>query len=173
MKHFPFDEEKALNAVLFIIQGLGGKATKLQIAKILYFADQKHLVKYGRDIAGGRYIKEDRGPIPAELYQAFESSKYPTIQQALTISKDFVVAKQPVDMDELSLSDIECLSLSLHENRRLTEGNLSEKSHGAAWRSVEVGKPISVEAIAKEAGAEEGLVDYILDNIEDHYLVLE
>jgi len=172
MKYFPFDEDKALNAALFIIQGLGGKATKLQLAKILYFADQKHLVNYGRDIAGGHYVKKDKGPIPAELYQAFDDSKYASIMKALTISNDMVEAKQPVNMDNLSLSDVECLSMALHENRGLTNEELSEKSHGSAWKSTEFGKPISVEAIAKEAGAEGGLVEYIMDNIADYNLAL-
>jgi uncharacterized phage-associated protein len=172
MKYFPFDEEKALNAVLFIIHGLGGKATKLQIAKILYFADQKHLVSYGRDIAGGHYLKEDKGPVPAELYQAFEGSKYTSILNALTISGDVVSANRDIDMDCLSGSDAECLSLSIHENRRFTDSELSEKSHGSAWQSATEENPISIEAIAKEAGAEQGLVEYIMDNISDYNLAL-
>ena len=52
---FKLNKEKAVNSLLFVVSQLK-KADKHKTYKILYFADQKHLVKYGRPIMGSREI---------------------------------------------------------------------------------------------------------------------
>jgi len=39
--------------------------TKLKAAKLLFFADKAHLLKYGRPILGDRYVSMDHGPVPS------------------------------------------------------------------------------------------------------------
>jgi len=39
--------------------------TKLKAAKLLFFADKSHLLKYGRPILGDRYVSMDHGPVPS------------------------------------------------------------------------------------------------------------
>jgi len=39
--------------------------TKLKAAKLLFFADKSHLLRYGRPILGDRYVSMDHGPVPS------------------------------------------------------------------------------------------------------------
>jgi len=39
--------------------------TKLKAAKLLFFADKTHLLRYGRPILGDRYVSMDHGPVPS------------------------------------------------------------------------------------------------------------
>lgn len=39
--------------------------TKLKAAKLLFFADKAHLLRYGRPILGDRYVSMDHGPVPS------------------------------------------------------------------------------------------------------------
>ena len=70
--YFPFDKDVARAAVLYVLQALGGSVEANRLGAILYFADQKHLVKYGRSIFGGRYIKTDFGAMPEFLYKILQ-----------------------------------------------------------------------------------------------------
>ena len=48
---FDIDKSKAINSILFVLNELGDKKSDAhKVFKILYFADQKHLVTYGRPI---------------------------------------------------------------------------------------------------------------------------
>ena len=50
---FDIDKSKAINSILFVLNELGDKKSDAhKVFKILYFADQKHLVTYGRPITG-------------------------------------------------------------------------------------------------------------------------
>jgi uncharacterized phage-associated protein len=65
-----FDNERAINAVLYIAEKLDRKIFH-KIFKILYFSDIEHLVKYGRTITGDVYIRMLDGPVPSALYDIF------------------------------------------------------------------------------------------------------
>ena len=71
-------------------------------------------------------------------------------------------AKELPDMDELSVSDIECLDKSIKENKNLDINTLSNKSHDEAWREVRTahGKMNNL-SIAKAGGANDALLEYI------------
>ena len=52
-----FKQNVAIQAVLYILQQMGGVCDIHKCHKILYFADNEHLSKYGRSITGDSYIK--------------------------------------------------------------------------------------------------------------------
>ena len=56
MKEYNLKQQKAINSLLYVISKLE-KADTHKTYKILYFADQKHLVRYGRPIIGDTYVK--------------------------------------------------------------------------------------------------------------------
>jgi uncharacterized phage-associated protein len=66
---FEFDPVKLGQALAFLAQGIGD-LTKLKAAKLLYFADKLHLVRYGRPITGDRYYCLDHGPVPSASLNA-------------------------------------------------------------------------------------------------------
>lgn len=77
MVHFKFNRDKAIATVLFIAEKLikryGKNGADLhKIFKILYFADQKHLAKYGRPIVGDFYVAMREGGVPSKIYDSYE-----------------------------------------------------------------------------------------------------
>jgi len=54
---FSFNKDKSIHSVFFILNEIEEGCDIHKVCKILYFADQKHLVKWGRPITGDHYIK--------------------------------------------------------------------------------------------------------------------
>jgi uncharacterized phage-associated protein len=169
---FCFDESKAISVVLFILKNLGGRIDKHKLFKILYFADQKHLTRYGRTVIGDNYIAMSNGPVPSTLYDAVKSINddrysFNLFKKHFSIEKYFIISNADPDMDELSESDIECLMESIKENAKLSFNRLTQKSHGAAWENARRDAQIPIIWIAKEGNASEEMIQYLQENIED------
>lgn len=173
MRQFPFDESKAANVVLYITQKLGGRVDFHKLFKIIYFADQKHLVQFGRPVLGDRYIKMPHGPVPSNVYNAVKSVKSPSpfynfesFEESIVVRGMIVSSEQEPDLSELSRSDIMCLDDSIMENKDLTFLELRNKSHGQAYNDCQDDQ-ISISSIAKEGGANDDMIKYIYENIAD------
>jgi uncharacterized phage-associated protein len=181
MNSIPFNEEKAIAAVLYVVQKLGGQVDMHKLSKILYFADQKHLVTYGRTILGDEYVPMEYGPVPSTIYNAVKAinnseTKYKLFADNLKLSttKGYRCVSSTIkpDMDELSKTDVTCLDSSITENGALDFKSLCEKSHKLAWTTA-ADKGLSripVEDIAKEAGANDDMIAYIKETINDYNL---
>jgi uncharacterized phage-associated protein len=181
---FPFDEEKALAAVLYIINKMNGCVDTYKLVKIIYFADQMHLVTYGRSIVGDEYVPMEYGPVPSTIFNAVKlsnniNSPYKLFSAKLSITPDdnygwLVKSTNKPDMDELSQSDVECIDISVAENKDLSFGQLMTKSHNQAWKNATLRGlfRIPIEDIARDGGASEDVVSYIKDNIYDHNFTL-
>src|SRR5258706_11420326 len=61
---FKFDSEKLVRALAFFASRGVEDLDTLKSAKLLYFADRAHLLKYGRPIVGDDYYCMKNGPIP-------------------------------------------------------------------------------------------------------------
>ena len=173
MIYFKFDREKALAALLFIskklIDHLGNQGPDIhKIFKILYFADQKHLVKYGRFIIGDHYIAMGDGPVPSKMYDMVKIVRGDSLiqdtmdlKQYFRVSNHFVYPKQEPEMDEFSESDLECIEESLRENQNLSFNELKVKSHDSAYKNADRNDKISFRKMAKAAGADDAMLAYI------------
>ena len=155
---------------------MGGASDFHKLFKILYFADQKHLAKYGMPISGDYYKAMKDGPVPSRLYDVFQyirdgNSWYmilPDCHEIFEINGQYhVVARQLPDLDELSESNINCLLESIEENRNLNFGDLKTKSHKSAWEAAK-NDEMNVLDIASEGGASEEMLEYITNNLENH-----
>ena len=173
MLYFKFDEEKAISAILYITKKLNEHKDRIKpdfhkIFKILYFADQKHLVKYGRPIVGDHYVAMDHGPVPSKIYDILKTIRGDSVFEDSKGYGDFIdvkgryaYPKQEPDMDSFSESDIECINESLEENQHLDFATLREKSHGNAHKRATKDDKISYRAMAKEAGADDAILAYM------------
>lgn len=81
-------------------------------------------------------------------------------------NKYFVRSHAAPDMDELSGSDIECLSYAIDICKDKNFAELTEFSHGIAWNSTKRDREISVKDILREAGDDETYVEYIADRLK-------
>lgn len=180
MLHFKVDIDKSLQATLYVLKATGGKCDFHKIFKVLYFADQKHLAKYGRPITGDNYVAMKNGPVPSNIYDILKSIRTETIFSAYTKQylpffdvrgNHFVFAKQEPDLEYLSETDIECLNEAISENKDLDFGQLTEKSHDPAYNQAIKDDYIPLLEIAKVGGANEAMLKYIQMNIENQRII--
>lgn len=168
--NFNFEEEKALAAVLFVIDKMNGCISKHTLSKILYYADEKHLSHYGRSIFGEEYIAMEFGPVPSGVYDGIKCNpNLPLFKGQLEVSRYYVKSRIKPNLDFLSETDIECLQESISENGCLSFDALVEKSHSFAYNNA-IRSHISIIDMAKEGGASDEMIEYIKENISDSQL---
>jgi len=163
------DRLKAI--VLYVLNEVPGKFLgKHELFKILYFASQKRLVRYGYAMIADFYAFK-YGPVPSELYDYLNYDNN-VIRSAVIIDEDILSPIEEPDMEELSKADVICLNESISENCGLTFYTLTNRSHDSAWRKAwnnpvgKRGSKISIIDIAKAAGADERTVEYIQEELE-------
>lgn len=171
MLGFPFNERKALAAVLFVLKEMGGKIDKHKLAKILYYADEKHLSRYARPVTGDCYIAMPYGPVPSKIYDGVKQSTFfPLFRQTLNTDGNAVISDQEPNMKLLSKTDVECLSESIQENKDLQFWDLVNKSHKEAYNNA-CGGTISILDMAREDGASEEMIEYINELMSDYQAI--
>jgi uncharacterized phage-associated protein len=158
MRDFNLHKEKAVNSLLFVINNLE-KADTHKVYKILYFADQKHLLKYGRPIFGDTYVKMKYGPVPSFVKNVVDENIEGLEEVVATYHRYFVKSLVKPDLDFLSESDLECLNESLEENKDLEFLVLTDKSHDYAYNKASWN--IDYLDMAKAAGADDNLLNFI------------
>ena len=186
MVNFRFDERKALAAILYISGKLiernqvskEAKPDMHRISKILYFADRKHLVRYGRPILGDHFVAMKDGPVPSKTYDLMKAIKGESpfcnaenFKASFEVKGFMVHPKQAADMDEFSESDIECINESLQENQDLTFGQLRDKSHDWAYNKASENNRISFIAMTKAEGIDADMISYIESVAENQHLL--
>jgi putative zinc finger/helix-turn-helix YgiT family protein len=119
-----FDMAKLLNMALFFCDGGRLKTT---LNKILFLADFKHFKEYAGSIAGTRYLKTERGPLPEKWYY------YLTL----------LIDRQEVDVTEIFVGeDIAAERLTARKNPDLSLFDNTElliltfiKDHFKTWNT--------------------------------------
>ena len=161
---FYIDKSKAINSLLFVMKELGVELSdKHKIFKILYFADQKHLIRYGRPITGDTYIKMEFGPVPSYIKDiAYEKEEKGLVRQ--TGKFHLQSTYSTINMDDLSESEIECLREAINENKGYDFSKLTSKSHDRAWENSAINNPIDYMDIAQAATDDKDILEYIRIN---------
>jgi len=161
------DESRLLHSLLYVLGRLDQAEREFhKIFKILWFADISHMRDWGRLITGDAYIKMEYGPVPSCLYDIFKGVRrgdpeFGKYAQDISVRGYKVAPLKPADLDNLSATDIEKLDKSIDENRGLSMGQLTDKSHGIAWGKSEDNQQINLESIFDEVGmphSERGLI---------------
>ncbi len=144
--------KQGVNALLALIESVGGMSDIDTLCTMLYLADQRHLSLYGRSITGDTYIARKWGAEPTVLSG---------MASAMTIQNSIVSTTAKPDMAELSVTDIECLEYAADLCRNASRERLRELSHGKAWSNTPEGSEISVKDMLLEAGDEAEYAEYI------------
>ncbi|GAB6011775.1 Panacea domain-containing protein [Viscerimonas tarda] len=174
------DISKIKATVLYILNSFPEGVDYIKFFKIMYFAQQDHLVKYGKPIFNEAFHALKHGPVPSftyKIFQVLDGRKNP-IDDLSDFSKSFKIengnknpavylVEQP-NLDELSKSDIKSLDLAIAKCKDISSYDLSEKSHDKAWeeaysRSQDDPEKdrISLIEIAKAGNASTEIIDYI------------
>ena len=166
MQNFKEIYQTSVHSMLYILNKAETELDFHKIFKIMYFAEQKHLAKYGRKITEDYYIKMKNGPVPTYGYNVFQiirgNHQIIEFNNCFKVKGRFTVeALTNYDSDELSETDIECLNESFNENINLSFDELTEKSHGLAWQNAIYSDVINVYQMAKEGGASDEMIQYI------------
>lgn len=167
--------------VLYLIEKCGGSVDYVKLNKLLYFAQQLHLVRYGRGIVNDTFRASDLGPVPSFIFKALKDN-----EDKVVVDKNiddfnkgiFIIPGKPQtikssekpDMDEFSVSDIKCLDEILGRYKNLTSKALTEISHrDKAWIDANNSRKLDPEKdriskldMAKSGGASNDMLSYIL-----------
>lgn len=175
---FPFNKEKALNAVLYIAKNLK-RSDFHKIFKILYFSDREHLAEYGSPITGDVYIAMDAGPVPSKVYDIFKIVRGDSYMidteklGELFAIEDwmYLKPKQKANLRKLSPNEKETIDNCLREYGSLTYDEIKKKSHDIAWQSTAKDYEIKLDDIAREAGLDSDDLEYINEskNLENAF----
>ncbi len=174
-----FDRRKITETLLYILRKTGG-VDYYHVFKILYFAEMKHLAKWGTRIVPDEFCALPYGPVPTRLYDALKELGNPHKQLAEDLAEvvcfagedapNILLPKRDCDETYLSKSEIDALDASINENVHLTFGQLMRKSHDAAWneadRRVNGTSIISPVSMAKVMHADDAMLEYIQEQIE-------
>jgi uncharacterized phage-associated protein len=164
------NNSKIKATILYVLNEIREGVDFLKLFKIIYFANQKHLVNYGRSIIDDKFVAMQNGPVLTDTYNKLRSDHFDFIDRNPE-GGYMIFAKELPDMDELSESDIECLKYSIEDNKNLTFGELSEKSHDSAWHLVWDSRgdknsiPMDLIEIARAGGANDEIIDYIKEDL--------
>lgn len=170
-----FNKDVTMNAVLYIVEKMGGKVDMHKVFKTLFFADMMHLSKYGRSITGDVYIAMEYGPVPSmtdDIFKAvrgdsYFSDKADDLKEYFHFHNLFTIqADKKCDTDWLSESDIECLDASINKCKDKTFAQLTLLSHGPAWQRTSHNREMSVKDILRENGDTEEYAEYIAEGLE-------
>jgi uncharacterized phage-associated protein len=165
-----FEVGKAIEAILFVATKLANP-TFHSVSKVFYFADKKHLERYGRLICGDSYVAMKHGPVPSQTYDIMRvpvgrgwvnPDQAELIQSAFDVSSRCrIEAKRQPELRQLSESEIECLAESVAEYGSKSFGELTRLSHDAAWHSADENELISIDEFAKTLPNSEALIVHL------------
>ena len=170
---FKFDVYASVTAIKLILSELGGVVDFITIFKVLYFADKKHLSKWGKPICGDTYVAMKDGPVPSRIYDEFKSlrgapknSVTPSFNAFKAIGTyRLQLIDRSLDFDDISESAVDSLMESIKENKALSSYELSVKSHDSAWDKADTNNSISYVDMAESAGASEDVVHLVRENL--------
>ncbi|MDR1937658.1 MAG: SocA family protein [Tannerellaceae bacterium] len=138
------DEIAKIKAVLlYILSKFPTGIDFIKLFKIMYFAQQEHLVKYGRGVMDDTFYALKHGPVPSFTYKAIQvnqgkikksSSDLDEIVLSIVINNNKMSANTAADMDELSLSDVKCIDNAINKYKDADSYALSDLSHDDAWK---------------------------------------
>lgn len=174
-----FEQRKIVEVVLYILNKTGG-IDFYHVFKIIYFAEMKHLAKWGHRILSDDLCALEYGPVPTMLYDAVKgkNARNTSLADMLKENTRFagkdapnvLLPEAPANMNYISKSEKEALDESIAENAHLTFGQLKDKSHDNAWyeayhrmNGTNIISPITMLEVMK---ADKSIIDYVKEQME-------
>lgn len=163
--------------LLYIIQNSNSDRHDVySIVKTAYYAQQFHFAKWALPIFKDKIAALPFGPVPSTIYDILKVARGETgikrfykgtpIQlatDAIGFEYESFQAKESVDMDFLSVSEIECLNEAIAKVASMNFAEIKDDTHGEEWKRAFNGSCHIMDdlAIAKEGGADDTIVCYL------------
>jgi uncharacterized phage-associated protein len=141
------DTPKVLEVILWLVQARPG-IDLYHIVKCAYYADKRHLNRYGRPIAGDSYEADEYGPLGRCIYGVLRGSPIEILALGgngnlpIAVDRDdyVVTASRGPNTRRLSDSEVEALGWAVENYADLSFDELVELSHREeAYRKAEGG----------------------------------
>ena len=149
----PESDNKLADLILYISHRCQDEPTfgAVMLNKILHYADFQSFRRYGAPVTGSPYMKQPNGPVP---------KRFVPVRDRLIADKCIVVQERPYfgktqkrivplvvpDLERFSGRDIAMVDEAMRVLCRLSATEVSDLSHGVAWRAAEDGGLIPYEA---------------------------
>jgi len=117
---FPFDEEKAEQTLIWLLEKQGGRIQKAKALSWVLLADRLHLKKWRRPVLGGCYLAIGSDPIHSEFSKLIDETQTKAQKDTGFVYKSFVGSRFQPDMGRFSDSDIMALSEVIREYGKLS-----------------------------------------------------
>lgn len=170
-----FECRSLLELTLYVLSKK--RYTILEILKTLYFAQQNHLLKWGRGISTLEFEAWKNGPVIPIIYHTLNHLGHGNysidklFNEAIDRGKEdaisFYYPKREPDLNYLSQSEIEAIDQAVFDNKDLSVWAMRDKSQDKAWKEAfnkGQNSPMTNTSIARAAGADEDLTDHIANN---------
>ena len=128
-----FDEQKATDAATFLLCRAGGRLTRLELIKLLYFAEREATERHNRPICGGRYVSMKYGPVLSEVLDLI-NDRYPSKVWAERIESHGaeVVLRENCPPSAVSEAELNVLHAIYDEWGNQTTGKIIDYGHNLA-----------------------------------------
>ena len=115
--------------------------------KILFWADFFAYAISGESITGTTYVRRKFGPVPKNLVPEREkmiaNGEIDLVKIPMGIRQQArIVAKRPANRDTFKASELALVDWVIKSLRGVNAADVSELSHGLAWKAVGDGDPI-------------------------------
>jgi uncharacterized phage-associated protein len=151
-----FNERKATQAAARLLKLRGGRMSYMKLIKLLYLADRKALMQWGRPITTDRYVSMDHGPVLSRILNLTTDGNEPGGESVWSAaiaepSHYDVELKSEPETDELSQAEINLLDAIFKEFGHKTRWQLVDLTHQLPeWKDPEGSAiPISYRDILK------------------------
>ena len=173
---------KIQTVVAYILKKVPQGLDYIHLFKIMYFAQQEHLVVWGLPIMDDSFVARRHGAVPTLTYKVIKSVEcgrdvsddlkdfYNTISVTTDEHHQLIKLAESADcdMDELSESNTEILDKWIKNCMDINSYKLSDLSHDKAWKQAKrqtdkTGEDtkITLYAMAKAGGATDDMLDVI------------
>ena len=142
---------KGVEALVYAARRLKGKGHYWP-TKVQYFADKRHLARYGRTLYGETHVAMPYGPVPQAAFNASRAlaedeliTEFPldVVRTALRREGEQLVALRDADMALLGAEERESLEWAIRYVQDMNFEQLRTASHDAAWQKTAANAPIA------------------------------
>jgi uncharacterized phage-associated protein len=156
---FHINYEKAIEALVWLADQRPG-IDIYHVAKVLFYADKKHVNRYARPVLGDTYICMDYGPVPSGVRDLITEGSWLSPDYLDKASAALIIEQKPhttirarrkPNLMFFSRTDLECLSESLSEYGEKSFSELMNLTHNEkCWIGAGANQPIDYSLLVDD-----------------------